>query len=614
MSTKSPRPSLRTPHGISKLRSLAQFCNRTVLHPLPASRHPCNLIRMTSLVAGLLLLSALIPPLQAQSSDPSLERSRPIAAGVLDAAHFPGPDWLAKVNSAAVTLSRSRGGTIQIPDSIAGTAATSGTIPSNVTLEFTGSGTFGFCQIEVGQFTKIYNKDALLQMSRSDCIGINQTNSAPLQKTDKFILDGVRLDCNKQPNSTGIFVGANHAQTAMHNVTVVNCTTAGLRLDGAQFGEYSNVSLYNNFVGLKVYTTLTGGGGNSNTFYGLKAVGNTVGVLIAETSKFGMGADYFVNPSFLSNSVAAMAVFGNVWESDVHWYGGAPEDNGGGPSTITIDGHLVKRSSIYANHARISLIDTSIAEAKITPFIRAENSSTVVLNNVSGYGKWDGTLVSTDSGSATTLEGHMSTLGTIQNVISYPSILRTSGYVRMFGAPVVSSNALIPNHFSGNSIAPPVADRKGTLSSTTVTDPQMGPVTAVVHTKRRGSQEDNRASFGNVVSSPSSQSSTILVSVLVKASVNCTYVMGGYPDGYSVAPVPLAAEKWTRVVILKGKAAAGTGFTLVGWPDDSTGPTISFARLEVLSTPTDSPESAGFIGTVLATGAVNPNGFDRPGR
>ncbi len=375
----------------------------------------------------------------------------------------------------------------------------------------------------------------------------------------------------------------------------------------------SNVSVYNNLVGFKVYTTLSGGGGNSNTFYGLKAVGNTVGVLIAETSKFGMGADYFVNPSFLSNSVAAMAVFGNVWENDVHWYGGAPEDNGRGPSTITIDGHLVKQSSIYANHARISLTETSIGEAKINPFIRAENSSTVVLNNVSGYGKWDGTLVSTDSGSTTTLEGHMSTLGTIQNVISYPSILRTSGYVRMFGAPVVSSNSLIPNHFSGNSIAPAVADRKGTLSSTTVTDRQMGPVTAVVHAKRRGSQEDNRVSFGNVVSSPSSQSSTILVSVLVKASVNCAYVMGGYADGYSVAPVPLAAEKWTRVVILRGKAAAGTGFTLVGWPDDSTGPTISFAWLEVLRTPTDSPESAGLIGTVLATGAVNPNGFDRPG-
>jgi hypothetical protein len=567
---------------------------------------------MMALVSGFLLLSVSITQVLAQSSDTSLEQAGPITEGVLNAAHFSGLDWLAKVNAAAATLSKSKGGTIQIPDSISGAAVTSGSIPSNVTLEFTGSGTFGFCQIDVGQFAKLYNKDALLQISRSDCIGINQRNSATLQKTDKFVLDGVRLDCNKQPNSTGIVVGADHAQTAMHNVTVVNCTTVGLRLDGAQFGEYSNVSLYNNFVGLKIYTTLASGGGNSNTFYGLKAVGNTVGVLIAETSKFGMGADYFVNPSFLSNSVAAMAVFGNVWENDVHWYGGAPEDNGGGPSTITIDGHLVKQASIYANHARINLTETSIAEAKIDPFLRAENSSAVVLNNISGYGKWNGNLVSTDSSSTTTLEGHLSTVGTIHNVIGYPSILRSSGYVRMFGAPVVSTNPLIPNRFSGNSIAPPIADSKGAVSSKTATDPQMGPVTTVVHARSRGSQENNRASFGNVVSSPTSQPSTILVSVLVKASVNCAYMLGGYADDYSATPVPLLAGKWTRVVILKAKAAPGTGFTLVGWPDDSSGPTISYARLEVLSEPTDSPESAGYIGTVLATGAVNPNGLEQP--
>lgn len=576
--------------------------------------NPRNLRRTTAGVCPFLLLFVLSGPLPAQSSDPSLERYGTIAGDVRSAARFPGPDWLAKVNAAAATLSKSRGGTIEVPDSIAGTAVTSGAIPSNVTLEFTGSGTFGLCQLNVGQFSKIYNKGALLQISGPNCTGINQANSAILQKADKFVLDGVRLDCNQQPNSTGVFVGANHAQTAMHNVTVVNCTTAGMRLEGAQFGEYSNVSLYNNLVGLKIYTTMAGGGGNSNTFYGLKAVGNTVGVLVAETSKFGMGANYFVNPSFLSNSVAAMAVFGNVWENDIHWYGGAPEENGGGASTITIDGHVVKQASIYANHARIILTETSIAEAKINPFIRAENSSAVLLDNISGYGRWDGTLVSTDSTSTTTLEGHLSTLGTIQNVIAYPSVLRTSGYVRMFGAPVVLSNPLVPNRFSGNPITPPVADSKGAVSSRIETDRQMGPVRSVVHAKVRGSQEDNRANFGDVISAPTSHPSNILVSILVKASVNCTYALGGYADSHSVTLVPLIAGNWTRVVILKARAAAGTGFTLVGWPDDSSGPTLSFSRLEVLSEPADSPESAGYIGMVLATGAVNPNGFERSGR
>jgi hypothetical protein len=561
------------------------------------------------IACGVQLLAALCLALSAQQSQPQVNPAETSFAGIVSAAHYSGPDWVAKVNAAAAIMSK--GGTIEVPDSLAGPAMTIGSIPSNVTLAFTGTRTFGFCQINVGQFTKIYSKGALLQISRSDCIGINQTNSAILQKTDKFILDGVRLDCNKQPNSTGIFVGADHAQTAMHNVTVVNCTTAGIRLDGAQFGEYSNVSLYNNFVGLKIYTTLTGGGGNSNTFYGLKAVGSTVGVLIAETSKFGMGADYFVNPSFLSNSVAAMAVFGNVWENDVHLYGGAPEDNGGGPSAITIDGHLVKEASIYANHARITLTEASIAEAKINPFLRAENSSAVILDNCSGYGKWDGTLVSTDSTSTTTLEGHLSTLGTIQNVVSYPDVLTTSGYVRMFGPAILLSNPSIPNHFSGDSRKLPIADINGSVSYTTVTDRQMGSATTVIHAKVRGSQEKNRVNFGNVVSTLISHPSDILVSFLLKASVDCTYMVGGYADGYTVVSVPLKAERWTRVAILKANAAVGTEFKLVGWPDDSTGPSVSYTELEVLAEPTGSVESQTYSGMILRTGAVGRNANQR---
>ena len=167
----------------------------------------------------------------------------------------------------------------------------------------------------------------------------------------------------------------------MRNVTVVNCTTAGLRLDGAQFGEYANVSLYHNPCRVEDGSTPSGGGGNSNTFYGLKVVGSTVGVLIVANSKFGMGADYFINPSLLENSAAAMAVFGNTWPTDIHWYGGAPEHTGerGGPATVTIDGRLIKHACIYANLARVSLSDVSIAEATVDPFIRAENSSGVIL-------------------------------------------------------------------------------------------------------------------------------------------------------------------------------------------------------------------------------------------
>jgi hypothetical protein len=101
------------------------------------------------------------------------------------------------------------------------------------------------------------------------------------------------------------------------------------------------------------------------------------------------------------------------------------------------------------------------------------------------------------------------------------------------------------------------------------------------------------------------------VSILLKASVNCDYVLAAYGDGYTATNIPLEAGKWTRVVILKAKTKAGTGLTLVGWPTDSNGPTVSFSKLEVLATPTGSSESLGYMRTILTNGSVNTNGLER---
>ena len=131
------------------------------------------------------------------------------------------------------------------------------------------------------------------------------------------------------------------------------------------------------------------------------------------------------------------------------------------------------------------------------------------------------------------------------------------------------------------------------------------------HSATVGTQENNRVNFGNIVSRAAAFSGDILVSVLVKASVDCDYVLAGYADGYSATTVRLEAGKWVRIVILKAKVKMGTGFTLVGWPIDSNGPTVNFSKLEVLASPIDSFEWFGYLGTVLTTGAVNPNGLEQ---
>ena len=105
--------------------------------------------RKTAAILVSLILLNLMPVFFAQQT--GSPRSRPGAViGFLSAAEFPGSDWLARVNAAAAALPN--GGTIEVPDSIAGPATTRGAIPSDVTLEFTGSATFGFCQINVAAF------------------------------------------------------------------------------------------------------------------------------------------------------------------------------------------------------------------------------------------------------------------------------------------------------------------------------------------------------------------------------------------------------------------------------------------------------------------------------
>ena len=576
---------------------MARVTSRNLWPSKQAMRKPIGNIAIAA------ILAAVWSPVILRAENPST---------ALNAADFAGADWLSRVNRAAAGLvaGGSAGGSIEVPDSIAGRADTRGVIPSNVSLLFSGSATFSFCEIDIGAFTRIYSHGALLQISGAHCSGIRQDNRAILQTTGKFVLDGVRIDCNGQPDSTGIFVGNNHAQTAIRDVTVANCTT-GVHLEGAQFGEFSNLSLYHNYVGMKIYSTPAGGGGNSNSFYGLKAVGNTVGVLIADNAAFGMGPNYFINPSLLSNSVAGMAVFGRSGPSEVHWYGGAPEVNGGGAENVSVDGRVIKQATVYANLARITLSEVEIEEARISPVIRAEHSSEVTLNNVSGYGRWDGTLVSADSSSATTLEGRLDVLGTIENVVAYPQVLAGPACVRLSGSPLVSLNPAIPNRFPGDAMTPHPVDIRGSISTRALRDPQLGLVTVVRHANRRGSQEANRVNFGAVAAPSSGQS--ILVSILLKASCDCSYAFGFYADAYSTMHVALQAEEWTRVVIYKAKpAAAEKSFTLVGWPEDGGAPEMSFSALEVLISPANSLAGRGYMGSVLSGGAVNPN--HPPGR
>jgi len=177
----------------------------------------------------------------------------------------------------------------------------------------------------------------------------------------------------------------------------------------------------------------------------------------------------------------------------------------------------VKPASIDANLARISLTEVSIAEASVSPFIRAENSSEIILKQCLGIRKLAGTLVSADSSSTTSLQGYINIVGTIQNVISYPSVLRTSGYVRMSGSPFSPPIQISPTALSEIQMLRQSPILRGRCPLRSQNDQQMGPVTTVKHSATVGTQENNRVNFGNIVSRAAAFSGDILVSVLVES-------------------------------------------------------------------------------------------------
>ncbi|HEV7967467.1 MAG TPA: hypothetical protein VGP19_07850 [Candidatus Acidoferrales bacterium] len=350
----------------------------------------------------------------------SVDRSHPLNSVVVLAPDTEGAHWTDKLVTAYRSAPCARGCTIEIPDSVADDgSATTPTIPSNVNLKFTGGGNFAVCTIHAGAYGNYDLGNATLTLSGSHCTAISQTNVVTMQTSQKWILHGGKIDCNSQVAGTGVFVG-NHTTTAIRDVNFYRCLdptstasapTGGLVLFGAQFDWFDNLKFYNNYVGLKLYGLPAAGGGQSNHFNNLTVVGagnstTPVCVLLYEQgSTYSMGPNYFTNFTPQSCSVAAMGIIGSpAYQTITYINGGAPEVNGGGAASVTIDGVTIKQASTYQNHGFLYWTNVQLAEAKINPIVFSENNSQAIfLNPVGGTGRE--TFSQTDSTSASYVFG-----------------------------------------------------------------------------------------------------------------------------------------------------------------------------------------------------------------
>ena len=413
-----------------------------------------------------------------------------------------------------------------------------------------------------------------------------------LQTNGKTKIVDLEIDGRGVRDAIGMVAG-NTAQLILEGVNIYVCAV-GLVFNSTQFADLYSLRLYHNQVGMKVYSDLDAGGGNSLNFFGGQVVGNGVGVIFA-SPRYPQGANYFFNTSFLANSVA-IAAFGTSDEV-VTFYGGAPEANAAptAPLSIVVDGHTIRRSAFFANHAKFVFDNVVVADAQASPWAILSNHSTAQAHNLSGYGQPNGVLFQADDTSDVLFSGINSIIGTSQNVGEWPVLQLGSAWTG-YGAPVAMPSE-IPNLFAGNSASPGIQPRAPATGGTIV-DPQFGRLSTARFGPSVGTTEMNRVVLAGLAA-PVSAPTDLVVSVLVKSDKNCMIRFGSYPDQTVGATAHLIGGNWTRLVFAVPSLGTGQNIAPMVYAQDANGCAVAFAQMQISGGPSGTTATRQTIARVI---------------
>jgi hypothetical protein len=478
-------------------------------------------------------------------------------------------------------------------------------------------GVYKVCGLTVTKFGKIEMTGAVL-VPTAGCTQpiLSVTTQVTLQDTDQRILKGIRIDCQSSATVPGgLYVGGFTAEFTTYDVQVSNCVAGyGIKYYGTQFSENYNTGAFNNLVGIEMISDVTAGGGNSNDFYGPELTNNQVGYF-QYSPAYNQGTNYFYNTNFLSNFVCATAIIGPAHASvtetrtNFYWYGGSPEGNAqnSAPNSVVIEGITIPKTMMYLSYAEANLDRVAFSDAQAHPEIMATNNSIVRINDSGGYSQPSLFLVDTDSTSQSFIGGMDRTIGYKENVGSYPSNILGPSQSAFWGAPAFVASSGVPNFYTGNPMQPAMTPT-GAISVQTLTDPLFGPTSTVTYAASVGTPGTNKVSLGTVTPAPPASTLVdILISVLVKPDRDCLYSIQDATNQFVVSPIQLYANRWTRVVAINTKVAGA--ITLIGFPLDTTGPTVAWTGIETLTAPLGQMNVIAPVQEIMTTGAVNPNGF-----
>jgi hypothetical protein len=458
--------------------------------------------------------------------------------------------------------------------------------------------TYAVTTLTTYSYTKIDGQNSTLAQLSGTSPLINHTSTIyALQTCERCVISDLLLFRNTLTTSTVGFYSTSPT-LVLSNVRAEGFDV-GFKLETSQFGTFYSAKTYRCNVGLYLISTAAGdpvgnGGGNSYSFYDYQASQCKVGILLSNEGTFPHHSIYFRNPSVLGCSVCGVATFGT---SNVVFDGGAGETNGDIPSTYTFDGLTIKSASYYFKSSLVSLINTYIAEATVSPAIICETSTVLTLSEVYGYGViFSAGCITCDSTSYVVNAGSTNLQSSVGASVSGTTMGNTPPAATLqLGPPIVYETTNLPNTCASPA-GGDLADTNGTTSSGYAQDSTYGFYSYAVF----GTSGAGRMRFIVPVAADNDLS---IVSFSVKASVNTTLDCRFTDTTTGATSTNLFAGRWYRVTWAVSNALISNSGLRLG--TNTTGVQLDVCKFQQF---TGSPTNSNTISVLNAmlAGAYNP--------
>lgn len=361
----------------------------------------------------------------------------------------------------------------------------------------------------------------------------------------------------------------------------------GMRLGNVQETRFTNVVFQYNTVGTIIETDPTLGGATTLLWNGCIWQGNEVGLFAITRAVIGAGGWQFNQPLFQSNTVSAVALFGNgaggggislIQFNVMHL-----EDNATVGASITVEGETVEVNDVQTTGIRFAVNSSLLPATGANPVFRLRNDSRLAVRDCDVVA--NAVHFDCDATSQVYLEGANLVGGSGNGIADWAGFtmqVNENGGIYT-GVPIIAPSSFPTNYYAGtglNADAPEADNITAGATATKVFDTQHGMVQQVAYSASAGTPASNSIGMKPITASVAVGSS-LVVTMLMKATAATTMTLYGSGTGTFVFSDTIAlTTEWQRIVMYGPvSTASATGYILFVYPTGTDGPTIQMAKM-----------------------------------